>query len=90
MTIEPARIAWVPQACTLPMADQPLRQAEFDALFATALRAFDRPDQPTSARASPRSLEDVRIELLVREQLQWLDRDPPALRLDTNYKAGVG
>jgi hypothetical protein len=49
MTVEQARIAWVPQACTLPTADQPLRQAEFDALFATAVRAFDRPD-PTRLR----------------------------------------
>jgi hypothetical protein len=46
MTIEPARIAWVPQACTLATADQPLRQAEFDALFATALHAFVGPIRP--------------------------------------------
>ena len=31
---------WVPlNACTLPTADRPLRVAEFDDLFATALRA---------------------------------------------------
>ncbi|WP_212994396.1 hypothetical protein [Actinoplanes auranticolor] len=29
---------WVPEACTLPTVDQPLRLAEFDELFATALR----------------------------------------------------
>jgi hypothetical protein len=29
---------WVPQACTLPTVQQPLRRAEFDDLFATALR----------------------------------------------------
>ncbi|MEG9227334.1 hypothetical protein [Aeromicrobium sp. Sec7.5] len=28
---------WVPDACTLPPAEQPLRVAEFDALFADAL-----------------------------------------------------
>lgn len=28
---------WVPEACTLPTAEQPLRVAEFDALFADAL-----------------------------------------------------
>ena len=33
---------WVPQACTLPTVEQPLRLAEFDALFATALRAQQR------------------------------------------------
>ena len=34
--------AWVPQACTLPTAERPLRVAEFDELFATALRGQQR------------------------------------------------
>jgi hypothetical protein len=29
-------MTWVPEACTLPTEEQPLRVAEFDALFATA------------------------------------------------------
>jgi hypothetical protein len=33
---------WAPDACTLPTAEQPLRLAEFDALFRTALRAAGR------------------------------------------------
>ena len=34
---------WVPvEACTLPTAEQPLRVAEFDALFAAGLLAVDR------------------------------------------------
>ena len=42
---------WVPaDACTLPTADWPLRVAEFDNLFSTALRAVDRPD-PGAPRA---------------------------------------
>jgi hypothetical protein len=32
----------VPAACTLPTAARPLRLAEFDALFATALRRQER------------------------------------------------
>jgi hypothetical protein len=32
----------VPEACTLPTAEHPLRVAEFDALFADALRGLDR------------------------------------------------
>ena len=32
----------VPDACTLPTAERPLRLAEFDALFATAVRRVDR------------------------------------------------
>jgi hypothetical protein len=33
---------WVPEACTLPTAERPLRLAEFDQLFATALREQQR------------------------------------------------
>ncbi|MFE3451753.1 hypothetical protein ACFXJ8_22795 [Nonomuraea sp. NPDC059194] len=33
---------WVPSACTLPTAEQPLRVAEFDALFADAVRQIRR------------------------------------------------
>jgi hypothetical protein len=33
---------WVPDACTLPTAEQPLRVAEFDQLFARTLRAVRR------------------------------------------------
>ncbi|MBL8924738.1 MAG: hypothetical protein JNM77_00660 [Pseudonocardia sp.] len=35
-------MAWVPEACTLPTAEQPLRVAEFDELFATAVRPVER------------------------------------------------
>lgn len=36
--------AWAPvDACTLPTEEQPLREAEFDALFATALSRVERP-----------------------------------------------
>jgi hypothetical protein len=34
---------WVPGACTLPSRERPLRVAEFDALFAMALRSWERP-----------------------------------------------
>lgn len=33
---------WVPQACTLPTTEQPLRLREFDDVFATVLRGQDR------------------------------------------------
>jgi hypothetical protein len=37
--------AWVPaDGCTLPTVEQPLRTAEFDALFAASLRHTDRLD----------------------------------------------
>jgi hypothetical protein len=41
--------SWVPQACTLPTAQRPLRVAEFDDLFATALRGQQRLS-PTALR----------------------------------------
>lgn len=33
---------WAPASCTLPTAERPLRTAEFDALFATAVRRLTR------------------------------------------------
>ncbi|NUO57978.1 MAG: hypothetical protein HOV71_01100 [Hamadaea sp.] len=42
MNETPAELGWVPDACTLPTAEQPLRVAEFDALFAASLRHADR------------------------------------------------
>ncbi|MEV1169091.1 hypothetical protein [Nonomuraea sp. NPDC049784] len=36
---------WVPSACTLPTVEQPLRLVEFDALFARAVQAVQRPEQ---------------------------------------------
>jgi hypothetical protein len=46
MTTEPLALAesgdWVPQACTLPTAEQPLRVAEFDDLFASGLLGQER------------------------------------------------
>lgn len=42
MTTPASSDNWAPSACTLPPADRPLRQAEFDTLFATALRSVHR------------------------------------------------
>lgn len=42
MTEQTPGLAWVPQACTLSTAQQPLRLAEFDALFTTAVRTAER------------------------------------------------
>jgi hypothetical protein len=41
--------AWAPEVCTLPTVERPLRLAEFDALFAAALREQQRPS-PTVLR----------------------------------------
>jgi hypothetical protein len=46
MTAPRDPISWVPDACTLPPATRPLRLAEFDELFATAVSGVQR-DGPT-------------------------------------------
>ncbi|WP_084965115.1 hypothetical protein [Thermoactinospora rubra] len=38
-------LRWASAECTLPTAEQPLREAEFDALFAAAVQAIQRPDR---------------------------------------------
>lgn len=35
-------MSWVPRSCTLPTVEQPVRLAEFDAVFATTLRPAER------------------------------------------------
>ena len=56
----PALADWVPvDACTLPTADQPLRVAEFDDLFASALRAIEHPDDSSRARLMLAGGEDL-------------------------------
>ncbi len=42
-------LAWAPDACSLPTAERPLRLAEFDDLFATAVRRVE-PVTATHAR----------------------------------------
>ena len=43
MSINEMADGWVPEACTLPTVEQPMRVAEFDDLFRAALRTVDRP-----------------------------------------------
>lgn len=37
-------LAWVPQSCTLPTEERPLRLAEWDALFSERLASSSRPE----------------------------------------------
>ncbi|MFF8843432.1 hypothetical protein ACF08N_11980 [Streptomyces sp. NPDC015127] len=60
---------WVPQSCTLPTEERPLRVAEWDALFAERLTALSRP-QPLRLRldlADGPSVEDRVRDLVERE-----------------------
>jgi DNA-binding transcriptional MerR regulator len=59
----------VPDACTLPTVGQPLRLAEFDALFTTAVRTVETVT-PTHARmqlSGPAGLEATVRDLAARE-----------------------
>jgi hypothetical protein len=58
--------AWAPvDACTLPTEEQPLREAEFDDLFATALRRVERPEPGRARLIFDR---DTRVEDLVARE----------------------
>ncbi|MFE6923482.1 hypothetical protein ACFVAV_20830 [Nocardia sp. NPDC057663] len=41
--ISPAQGDWVPDACTLPTAEEPIRVAEFDRFFAESVHGMARP-----------------------------------------------
>ncbi|MET8836794.1 hypothetical protein ABZV78_23155 [Micromonospora sp. NPDC004540] len=60
----PTDDSWVPDACTLPTAERPLRLAEFDQFFRAAVRGADR----LSAR-------HLRLHLAGAEQVEETARD---------------
>jgi hypothetical protein len=55
-------VTWVPQECTLSTAEQPLRVAEFDDLFAAVVRP-------------PRRLAPERLELVLAPDVEAAARD---------------
>ncbi|MFE9642660.1 hypothetical protein ACFYO0_00565 [Streptomyces sp. NPDC006365] len=62
-------LAWVPQSCTLPTEERPLRVAEWDALFSERLTSLSRP-QPLHLRfdlAGGGGVEDRVRDLVERE-----------------------
>ena len=58
---------WVPEACTLPTVEQPLRVAEFDALFAAHLTSVTRVDPTTLDLTLAAEAEATTAELTARE-----------------------
>ncbi|TWD82852.1 hypothetical protein FB561_3998 [Kribbella amoyensis] len=58
---------WIDSSCTLPTADRPLRVAEFDALFRTAVRAVDRPTSSLLVLHLDPAAESEARELTARE-----------------------
>lgn len=59
--------AWVPEACTLPTVERPLRLAEFDDLFATALRGQQRLSATSLRWRLDPAAEETARDLTVRE-----------------------
>ena len=61
--------SWVPPSCTLPTTELPLRAAEFDAVFADAVRLVERPS-PDRVRLELEPAAEVAArvaDLVVRE-----------------------
>ncbi|MBB5839619.1 hypothetical protein [Kribbella italica] len=67
MTSEALGGSWVPEACTLPTAEQPLRVAEFDGLFAEGLLGVERQGPTELELVLKASCEVVARELVARE-----------------------
>jgi hypothetical protein len=82
--------AWAPAACTLPTAERPLRRAEFDELFTTALRAQHRVSATTLRWELDPAAEARARDLAARESgccsffTFTFHPGPQALRLDVS------
>ena len=60
-------LTWAPAACTLPTAEQPLRVAEFDQLFADHLHRAHRLDPRTLELLLAADSRDTVQDLTARE-----------------------
>jgi len=60
-------IEWVPDACTLPSVERPLRVAEFDALFAEHLTSVSRVSATTVDMTLAGEAQAAAAELTARE-----------------------
>jgi len=67
VTVRKAAGGWVPQECALPTAEQPLRVAEFDELFASSLVRAERTAPHRLRLVLAGSAEAVARDLAVRE-----------------------
>ncbi|MEP7019053.1 MAG: hypothetical protein ABI808_00265 [Pseudonocardiales bacterium] len=84
---------WVPDACTLPTVDQPLRVAAFDDLFARAVRGMDRPTATRLRLTLDPAAEASTRDLVAREAdccsffAFTIDRTPGDLVLEVGVPA---
>lgn len=66
-TTSPAPVDWVPDACTLPTVEQPVRVAEFDRFFAESVRSIRRPDPARLELVLTADAEPAARDLAARE-----------------------
>ncbi|MGW0181300.1 hypothetical protein [Nocardia sp. NPDC003345] len=67
MTTSSAPGGWVPDACTLPTPEQPIRIAEFDRLFTDSVHDIRRPAPERLELVLARDTESVARDLAARE-----------------------
>jgi hypothetical protein len=58
---------WVPDACTLPTVERPLRVAAFDGMFARAVRPASRPAPDTLQIVLPAGAAAAAQDLIAQE-----------------------
>ena len=87
--------SWVPDACTLPTDDRPLRLAEFDGLLHDALRGVDRLSAGHLRLRLDGRAEPVARDLIARESdccsfftFDLARPDTDVLTLDIRVPAG--
>ncbi|WP_433578445.1 hypothetical protein [Nocardia brasiliensis] len=86
----PVELRWAPvQGCTLPTAAQPVREAEFGALFAAAVRTVQRPSPNVLRLAVAAAAEQTARDLAARESgccsfftFEFTPRDPHTVWMD--------
>jgi hypothetical protein len=67
MTLSPAPGDWVPDTCTLPTVERPIRTAEFDRFFTDAVRSVRRPGPARLELVLTGDTEAAARELAARE-----------------------
>ncbi|MEV0769639.1 hypothetical protein [Nocardia salmonicida] len=67
MNISPGPSDWVPDTCTLPTIEQPLRVSEFDDFFAEHVRGSHRPSPTRLDLSLPVDAERLALELADKE-----------------------
>jgi hypothetical protein len=69
MMISPSSGDWLPESCTLPTVEQPVRVAEFDRFFAESVRGARRPARTRLDLLLNAGAEPVGRDLAARESV---------------------